>query len=223
MRKLAIVLVSLLVLALVIATVGCGGEGEPTIATETPTPKPTQRWARAYETDEEVIQLAVSTFYADVHQGPSGNAWENSAGTAGHWYPTASGASSSIETSTSATDNGNPILFIDAGSNGYDPGEEVSPAQIDAAAVWMGLLVNDDTGVAGAGETDRADAAPLGSEMALYLQEIPVSAMAPAGGLDYNGAGDGGYCWIVGLNGRVFGAYQAADGNWYSGYRGVYP
>ena len=47
---------------------------------------------QAYDTDQETIQLAVATFYFDLHGGymASTNTWEDSdAGTVtGHWYPT---------------------------------------------------------------------------------------------------------------------------------------
>jgi hypothetical protein len=85
----------------------------------------------------------------------------------------------------------------------------------------MGLLVNPP-GTHDGYSSDRGGVAPLISEHGPYIIEIPRSAMT---GGSYNGvpAPGGGYCWVMGQSGQVFGAYKAADGHWYSGYAGKYP
>jgi len=44
-------------------------------------------------------------------------------------------------------------------------------------------------------------------------------------GNGYNGgpSPSGSYCWVVGSNGMVFGAYKGGDGYRYSGFNGTYP
>ena len=98
----------------------------------------------------------------------------------------------------------------------------------------MGLLVHapgdyvDNTDAADCGIQDRGAVSALEGETGLYLQEMPESCMhgETAVGLndEKNGADapGGGYLWVVGKNGSVFGAYT--DGSdWYSGYSGAYP
>jgi prepilin-type N-terminal cleavage/methylation domain-containing protein len=197
--------------------------------------------AQAYETDQEVIQLAASTFYSDVHSGFGGgtdadistfddNMWgANATATdAGHRYPTAIAVVGSHvlalhATSDDADNIGNMLITNDGTTACTDQ-------NIKDHAIWMGLLMNtpgssvanDATGLA-----DRGTTSVLEAETGLYLQELPESAAAEtgAGNNDRNGADapGGGYVWVVGENGTVFGAYEGADGNWYNGYSGAYP
>jgi hypothetical protein len=41
----------------------------------------------------------------------------------------------------------------------------------------------------------------------------------------YNGANapGGGYAWVVGLNGNVYGAYSPDTVTWFNGFSGAYP
>ena len=71
-------------------------------------------------------------------------------------------------------------------------------------------------------------AAPLTDEESMYLTEFPRScsyggAAQDTGNGNPNNPG-GTYTWVVGLNGKVYGAYtDATTGDWYSGFSGNYP
>ncbi len=191
--------------------------------------------AQAYETDEEVIQLATSTFYADVHSGwndvdnndPTAytdNVWGANGTTEdpGHYYPTAIAVTGShilrLSTTVYDTDNVNNYRITKA-----DGTTAATDTDIANHAIWMGLLVHapgdfDSTD----GVTARADVSVLATENGLYLQEIPKSAMP--GDTTRNGGVAGSYCWVVGKNGTVYGAYAPTGGTpWYSGFQGSYP
>ena len=200
--------------------------------------------AQAYETDEEVIQLAAATFYSDVHDGyyATPDEWRCSAANASaHYYPTSLGAVGAhvLYIDTTAVDPDNVNSFLVIGGTGGD-GQGVD-ADIQAHAIWMGLLINEP-GSTACTDADRGTVSVLTAETGLYLQEMPESAMT---GNSYNGAPapGGGYCWIVGKNGTVYGVYLqststpaqadnplAAHGSytadqayWYAGYSGAYP
>jgi prepilin-type N-terminal cleavage/methylation domain-containing protein len=214
---------------------------------------------QAYQTDKEVIQLATSTFFSDVHGGlisatPAWGCNDTTPGVtdpAGHYYPTglASINAHVIVAATDAFDENqvSSALLLDAS------GDPVDDGNITAAAIWMGLLVNapgEVNGVALIGVTNRGDVSALATDTGLYLQNMPKSAMKatdPALNNSYNGAPapGGGYCWIVGKNGTVYGAYRVvnpsaveADGTtpvtpsypgggtpyaWFAGFSGAYP
>ena len=54
-----------------------------------------------------------------------------------------------------------------------------------------------------------------------YLNEQPESAGVANGALSTRA---GGYTWVVGKNGVVFGAYSGDGGStWYAGFSGAYP
>ena len=191
--------------------------------------------AQAYETDQEVIQLAAATFFSDVHEG-----WVDAAPVLwgcndsavsedpGHRYPTALAlvGAHTLVLSTTAFDvdqPNNPQILVTSGGAGAGDGD------IDDHAIWMGLLVEapgeyDDA----TGTDDRGAVSVLPLETGLYLQEMPESAMHGESGVgandERNGAAapGGGYCWVVGKNGTVFGAYETTAG-WFSGYSGAYP
>jgi len=203
--------------------------------------------AQAYETDEEVIQLAAATFYSDVHGGYSvdpgppaayywgctGQNYDTGNGSsyvaelqdAGHYYPTALAyvGDHVLTLSTTVVD---PDNINNARIDGAS-GVAATDAQIGQHAIWMGLLVNAPGDYVAAAQTDlglqtRGDISVLDGETGLYLQEMPESAMATN---SRNGAEEpgGGYCWVVGKNGSVYGAYKVADDEWYAGFSGAYP
>jgi hypothetical protein len=193
--------------------------------------------ADAFETDILTVQLASATFFADIHSGWKDidgddnpmdvltfddNVWGRTKGDTilGHYYPTAIGRVSnhtlSISTNMFDLDNqDNPLIL---GPRGLP----ASDVEIQAHAIWMGLLVHDEaTYTALAGTTDRWQVSPLGGENALYLNQMPSSAITYNGDT-YTGR-SGSYCWVVGKNGVVYGIYKATDGYWYSGFNGAYP
>ncbi|UCG82719.1 MAG: type II secretion system protein [Dehalococcoidia bacterium] len=193
--------------------------------------------AQAYETDQEVIQLATSTFFSDVHEGwiDASNSWGcNDSAVAddpGHYYPT---ALATVGTHTIVL-NDDPLNNDPAQIN--NPRVDVvqgTPADgddINLHAIWMGMLVHAPGDYDSAtGTTNRGDVSVLDVETGLYLQEMPESAMHGETGLGLNDtrngaeAPGGGYCWVVGKNGTVYGCYTTDGGTtWYSGYSGAYP
>jgi len=212
---------------------------------------------QAYGTDNEVIQLGVATFYSDVHGGwnndPAGVTWgcnDTVAGhpnlqPAGHYYPTklASFGSHTLALSTTMFDPSqvnNFVIMINTSAD--SEANKALDANINAHAIWMGLLVNSPgDGQSVAGTANRGTASVLLPETGLYLQRIPKSASwAEAAGTNNLGNGNanpgGGYTWVVGKNGSVYGAYKviyAADPDsagpliagtyWFAGFSGAYP
>jgi type IV pilus assembly protein PilA len=185
---------------------------------------------QAYQTDAEVIQLATSTFFSDTHGGFSANTpatatWGNDTQPpiSDHYYPTALGYVTAhyLVLGAAGGDVNNPTnQIIDKDASGTPAGD----ADIRASAIWMGLLINapgdytDPNGL-----TARGDVSVLGNDTGLYLQRMPKSAKATD---NYNGAPSpgGGYCWVVGKNGTVYGAYTTDGGTtWYNGFSGAYP
>jgi prepilin-type N-terminal cleavage/methylation domain-containing protein len=201
---------------------------------------------QAYETDAKTVQLAAATFYSDTQDGwrdvdglddPADpltyddNVWGDSTGNdttiPGHYYPTAiasvAGNRLFLETDAFDPDQRNSALILTA------DGVAATDDYINAHAIWMGLLVNNEgEGALLGGTTNRNEVSPLVKMDSLYLNEIPKS---------------GGYTWVVGKNGVVFGAYRVAgvqpvdaDGidstvyttagqayYWFSGFGGAYP
>jgi len=198
--------------------------------------------AQAFKTDNEVIQLSCAAFYSDVHGGfvwtgvDTASRWgANNTATANlqdsaHYYPTALGAFGRhdivLGNDTDPDNINNKILEMDTGV-------AVDDDNIAAAAIWMGLLVNapgEATGMSAGGlgvaQNDRGLVATLPTDTGLYLQTLPKSAMTDGTASFRNGAPapGGGYCWIVGKNGTVYGAYLGADAtSWYAGFSGAYP
>ncbi len=102
----------------------------------------------------------------------------------------------------------------------------------------MGLLINEpDSATCAAG--DRGLISTLPAETGLYLQEMPESASNAHNGAPAPG---GGYTWLVGKNGTVYGTYEvdstqpvdpvtglpnatypAATNYWFAGFSGAYP
>jgi len=184
---------------------------------------------QAYQTDSEVIQLATSTFYSDTHGGFNANTlttatWGNSTQpqVSDHYYPTAIGVLTGHTLVLGATggDTNNPTnARIDVFAGG-----QAGDADIRASAIWMGLLIYaPGQSVSLTGLTTRGNVSVLGNDTGLYLQRMPKSAKATD---SYNGADSpgGGYAWVVGKNGTVFGAYTTDQGTtWYNGFAGAYP
>lgn len=194
---------------------------------------------QAYETDLKTVQLAAATFFADVHDGfypgsdgnastTDGNKWGYTGGntTAGHYYPTALGLVSAhtltlSDSETDPADANNHRVVVYGGGNATD-------ANIQDHCIWMGLLVNAYTEgyTSGNGTSNRWQVSVLNGENSLYLNEMPKSAMMSD---SYNGDPDptstksGGYAWVVGRNGVVYGVYQKNTNEWYAGYSGAYP
>jgi len=233
--RLLISLVLILVLLLLLLA-SCGDEEEAPTTTPSPTvtatptiettPTATPDTSAQYDSDAEMIEDAITMFYVDVHKGPdiSKNAWCYSGGENDHVFPTSNGEHFNIMSDPSQTDGdyGAQLLYFDHDENEvFTPGEEVTDSDISNAAIWMGLLMNPAADGSSGGCTDRGAAAPLTGEESMYLAEFP-----EASSQEYNGnpATPGGtYTWIVGKNARIFGAYKAENGNWYSGFSGVYP
>jgi len=186
---------------------------------------------QAYQTDSEVIQLATSTFFSDVHGGfnATNSQWGDTAlaATTNHYYPCALPGQSQPFLTTSITqfdipnNPNNPRLLQSAA------GSDASDGNVSASAIWMGLLVNapyEQTFVQVGGTNDRGNVSALGNDTGLYLQKMPKSAKASN---SYNGniGTGGGYAWVVGKNGTVYGVYQPGLANtpWYVGFSGSYP
>ncbi len=166
----------------------------------------------AYESDERTIQTLVATFYADGHCFNSRLGWNEEGNcTTGHYFPTQHGNYSALRTSE-LVDVQRRVVLREAG--GF-----ANATDIEQAAIWMGLLVNEPR----SGRENKADQgpgdanSPLKGEGGPYLQEIPESCSR------YNHLkGTGTYTWIVGNLGRVYGCYQEGD-RWYAGFSGQYP
>jgi prepilin-type N-terminal cleavage/methylation domain-containing protein len=181
---------------------------------------------QAYQTDSEVIQLATSTFFSDVHSGfnTTNNQWGDidMGNVTNHYYPCAMAGQSE------------PYLVL--GAAGLDAtnltnqrldsvlGTAAGPTHIADSAIWMGLLINEPAKAGGTGSggvADRGAVSVLGNDTGLYLQRMPKSASTTYNG---NTGSGGGYCWVVGKNGTVYGAYQpTSGGDWYVGFSGSYP
>ena len=194
--------------------------------------------AQAYNTDEEVIQLAAATFYADAHGGwdtglvvDTGNCtdylvtefddnvWTNADVTTAHTYPTAiANVNMHVLVNTGPPDpEGNPQVMRDICDVGADI--PALTADIVAHAIWMGLLVNAPGDFPAVPDPqDRETVAPLLLENGLYLNEMPESA-----GADNGNPNPGSYTWVVGKNGVVYGCYQDTDGDWFAGFSSGYP
>jgi len=174
-----------------------------------------------FAVDEEVMALVTAIFFSDPHAGfnPERDTWcDSRMSEPGHYFPTARGqhGTHTLVLNYTETDaSGNPR--VDAGTLGIP----ADTATIDQHAVWMGLLVNDAGTYAPVpgGTPDRAAAAPLAGEIALYLLGAPDSAGV------FNGvpAPGGTYTWVVGADGSSFAAYHGSGGFWYAGFNGQYP
>jgi len=175
-------------------------------------------------------QTASPQFNTNVWGGGTSGITGSPEGIAGHYYPTA------------IAKVGNQVLTLSTDPAGFDPANEnnyrlvysidggatfinASTDDMQAHAIWMGLLVNaageneDPDGYNSTDLDNRLLASARTGMNSLYLNEVPKSA----GDMNGDSITPGGYTWVVGKNGAVFGAYQGTDGNWYSGFSGAYP
>lgn len=203
--EVLIVLIILGVLAGVVtlSVVGLMGKGEK----------------ETYDVDERTIQTAVSIFYADKHAYSGTDGGWNEAGsyTAVDNYPTASGHVSTLYHGNETLLNGHKVYMLMDGTDG----SPADAAEIQAAAIWMSLLVSGpgDGDVSGAGPDEAPGDAnsPLADEHGPYFNRLPSSCST------YNSSrGTGNYTWIVGAYGRVYGVFEEG-GVWYAGFSGRYP
>jgi len=194
---------SVLAAVAVVAVTGLVGRGE----------------AEAYATDEKTIQLAVSTFFADTHgyAGSGGNGWNEAGGyTLVHSYPTESGLASRLDAADTPTDLGGYEVWEIQGFIGGTLAER--RAEIQEAAIWMGLLTNGPgDGSAGSDVAPGDGNSPLANEHGPYLNPLPESCSHMN---SVNGKGT--ITWIVGAYGRIYGVYDVDD-VWYTGFGGRYP
>jgi len=169
----------------------------------------------------------------------------------GHYYPTAIGHPyyHVLELDTDPITGPDPdneqFQAFRVMDGNETPPVAATDSDIQNHAIWMGLLYNEgdatdciycDGGAACGGvegdcdgtdcgsNNDRWNVSSLAFEGALYIQDFPDSAMATNtyNGNPGTGAG-GGYAWIVGDRGTVYGCYQKAPGEWYAGFSGAYP
>ena len=168
----------------------------------------------AFDTDERTIQLAVTSFYADIHAYKASDGWNENGGLAGHKYPTVGGNDSALYCGAEVQQAGHKVFEVWSA-----PNVKATTDQIDGAAIWTGLLVNNPgsgTGIAPVPDT-RDNSAPLEGEEGPYLNPLPESCSV------LNSAnGKGTITWIVGSYGRVYGVWEKG-GVWYSGFGGRYP
>ena len=185
-----------------ISVVGLSGRGE----------------AESYAVDERTIQLAASIFYSDTHAYSDTDGWNETGNNASvHNWPTASGGTSALYHGNETLLNGHVVHVVMDGTDG----NPADAAEIQAAAIWMSLLVNSpgdgDVGGKGPDEAPGDVNSPLAREYGLYLQKVPSSCSR-----DNSSRGSGTFTWIVGAYGRVYGAFEDG-GLWYTGFAGRYP
>ena len=170
----------------------------------------------AYATDERTIQLAVSTFYADVHAfaGGAGGGWNEAGGyTDVHNYPTGYGRDSDLYRGVEVTLDEYVVHEVWSA-----PDTRATTNDVRDAAIWMGLLVNEPGyGAAGPDVAPGDDNSPLDGEYGLHINSLPDSCSTMN-----SSQGKGNITWIVGAYGRVYGIYEMG-GVWYAGYGGRYP
>ena len=191
-----VLILGVLASIVVISVVGLMGRGEK----------------ESYATDEKTIQTAVSAFYADIHAYSSTSGWNEPTGnhTSFHTYPTESGTYSSLYAGESVTLNGHTVREVWSA-----PDKLATTPEIEAAAIWMGLLTKGPG--EGTNPPDRDTSAPLAGEYGPYLNPLPKSCS------QHNSKyGSGTITWIVGEYGRVYGVFESG-GTWYAGFGGRYP
>jgi prepilin-type N-terminal cleavage/methylation domain-containing protein len=170
----------------------------------------------AYATDERTIQLAVSTFYADVHAyaGGAGGGWNEAGGyTDVHNYPTCNGLDSDLYRGVEVTLDDYVVHEVWSA-----PDTRATTNDVRDAAIWMGLLVKEPGyGAAGPDVAPGDDNSPLDGDYGLYLNPLPDSCS-----IMNSSQGKGTITWIVGAYGKVYGVYRVG-GVWYTGFGGRYP
>ena len=199
-----LLILGILAAVVIVNVVGLTGRGE----------------VESYATDESTIQLSVSTFYADAHAYSSTGGW-NEAGnfTSVHNYPIGNPTDAAALDLYLGIETGMGKYKVHVVMNGN--GTAAGDADIQASAIWMGLLVN------GAGQCDVIGAgpdvapgdnnSPRVGEPGPYLNPLPRSCSP------YNSSvGSGTITWIVGEHGTVYGVFEQG-GTWYAGFGGRYP
>ena len=178
--------------------------------------------AEGYATDERTIQSAVSIFYADTHAysstGGSADGWNQPGDyTSVNNYPTASGTASTLYLGNVTVMGKYTVNLVMDSSDGL-------PAitnDIEAAAIWMPLLVNGPGSGSpcppGAHVVPRGNSSPLAGEPGPYLNPLPRSCSRIN-----SPVGTGTNTWIVGEHGTVYGVFLYGD-KWYAGFAGQYP
>ena len=170
----------------------------------------------AYATDERTIQLAVSTFYADVHAyaGGAGGGWNEAGGyTDVHNYPTYNGLDSDLYRGVEVTLDVYVVHEVWSA-----PDTRATTNDVRDAAIWIGLLVKEPGyGAAGPDIAPGDDNSPLDGEYGLYLNPLPASCST----MNCT-QGKGTITWIVGAYGKVYGVYEVG-GVWYTCFGGRYP
>lgn len=175
----------------------------------------------AYDADVVAMNLAVTEFKLERHQGPLAGEWGAAPGGKRRLYPTIDGEVGDIELdlTTDATDGGNPPLmkYVDGSSVGAVAGA----TNVADSLVWVGLLVNEPNDLnTPAEQQTTGDAAPLDDERGEFIPKFPESAHADNTALDPTGsATDGDYWFVVLHNGTVAAVYlNATDGIYYAGF-----
>jgi len=175
-----------------------------------------------YATDERTIQSAVSVFYTDTHAysstGGSADGWNQPGDyTSVNNYPTGSGTASTLYLGNE-TALGKYRVRVVLNSSDDQP---AITADIEAAAIWMPLLVNQPGSGSpcpdGPHVVPRGNSSPLSGEPGPYLNELPRSCSRLN-----SPVGTGTNTWIVGEHGTVYGAFLYVD-KWYAGFAGQYP
>ena len=186
--------------------------------------------ARALDSDQNTLVLAVQSFKGDTHAATSTAQWGK--GSNGNWFPNSTGVSNIVELSTTVFDPafpGNPQVMRYAA--GPTAGIAAIDTDIASAAVFMGLLVQEPFGTKGTTYAENqfpGTAHPMANEQGQYIKELPKSASEYNTDIDAtrtngNCLSKGSYTWIVLDTGNVSPGYKAADGKWYAGNMGAYP
>ena len=171
--------------------------------------------------DQRRIQQAVDTFAADSHRGPDA-AYRWGSADAARLFPTRDGKVGALELSLQVFDPESPENpRIDR----HDPGPSTlgpaGPPDIEAALVWMGLLVNEAYGATPGPENEETgDVHPMAGEGFNYLKIFPTAASeanadSDADHVNGNGYTAGIYFWVLLSNELVVPAYDAS-GVWYA-------
>jgi prepilin-type N-terminal cleavage/methylation domain-containing protein len=197
---LVLLVLGILAAVVVIATTGLIRRGEK----------------QAYDVDQRTIQSAVASFFTDVHRYSWSNGWnENSCDICVQNYPTESGGASKLYPASEVTELDGYSVFEIEGFIGSTPEEK--RIEIEEAAIWMGLLVNNPGhGNEGVDIAPGDENSPLEHEYGPYLSTLPDSCST--NNCSYGG---GTITWIVGRNGTVYGVYEVDD-IWYTGFGGRY-
>ncbi len=184
-------------------------------------------------TDEKQLQQVSDAFKTDKHKGPDVTFnW----GLTGNkrLFATEDGEVGDVELSPSLTDGD----FTDRDNfqvmkhvTGPPVGADAVDSDIEEAALWIGLLVNEPSDNVGSGgeQNESGDAHPQSGETGEYLLEFPESAAEINTDTDDdptndNGRTEGTYSWIVLHNGQIKPAYKSVtDSKWYVGYNDAFP